>query len=212
MIEDDLFKIKDTYNLDTDIIVGMDEAGRGPLAGPVYAAAVILPKDFPFEVLDDSKKLNEKKRNIAEKIIKEKALAYAVCFATVSEIDKLNILWASMLAMKRAYTKVAQSYKGQIDIALADGNKKPNIPINCEAIVKGDSKVPEIMAASILAKNERDRIMTLCDKKWPEYGFKKHMGYPTKLHRQKLTEIGPCPIHRTSFTFKKVKPTQLDLF
>lgn len=211
MTNEDLFNINN--NIDkNDIIVGMDEAGRGPLAGPVYAAAVILPKDFPFEVLNDSKKLNSKKRIIAEKIIKEKAISYAVCFATVSEIDKLNILWASMLAMKRAYEKVETMYDGKIDLALADGNKKPNISIRCEAIVKGDSKVHEIMAASILAKNERDRIMTLCDKKWPEYGFKKHMGYPTKLHRQMLEEIGPCPIHRKSFTFKKVKIEQLELF
>lgn len=211
MTNEDLFNINN--NIDkNDIIVGMDEAGRGPLAGPVYAAAVILPKDFPFEVLNNSKKLNSKKRIIAEKIIKEKAISYAVCFATVSEIDKLNILWASMLAMKRAYEKVETMYDGKIDLALADGNKKPNISIRCEAIVKGDSKVHEIMAASILAKNERDRIMTLCDKKWPEYGFKKHMGYPTKLHRQMLEEIGPCPIHRKSFTFKKVKIEQLELF
>lgn len=211
MTNEDLFNINN--NIDkNDIIVGMDEAGRGPLAGPVYAAAVILPKDFPFEVLNDSKKLNSKKRIIAEKIIKEKAISYAVCFATVSEIDKLNILWASMLAMKRAYEKVETMYDGKIDFALADGNKKPNISIRCEAIVKGDSKVHEIMAASILAKNERDRIMTLCDKKWPEYGFKKHMGYPTKLHRQMLEKIGPCPIHRKSFTFKKVKIEQLELF
>ncbi|MGH4037410.1 MAG: ribonuclease HII [Sphaerochaeta sp.] len=194
------------------VIVGMDEAGRGPLAGPVYAAAVILPKDFPFEVLDDSKKLNFKKREIAEKVIKEKAIAYAVCFATAGEIDEINILWASMLAMKRAFTKVNEAYSGTIDIAYADGNRTPDLPIRCEAIVKGDSKVHEIMAASILAKNERDRIMLLCDKKWPQYGFKKHMGYPTKLHRQVLEEFGPCPIHRKSFTFKKVDAKQMDLF
>jgi ribonuclease HII len=211
MIKDNLFDIEDDIN-ENGILVGMDEAGRGPLAGPVYAAAVILPKDFPFEVLNDSKKLNAKKRDLAEKVIKQKALAYAVCFATVSEIDDLNILWASMLAMKRAFEKVEKMYDGKIDLALADGNKKPDVSARCEAIVKGDAKVHEIMAASILAKNERDRIMNLCDKKWPIYGFKKHMGYPTKLHRQMLESVGPCPIHRKSFTFKKVKQEQLELF
>jgi ribonuclease HII len=211
MIKDILFELDDDIT-NYNIVVGMDEAGRGPLAGPVYAAAVILPKDFPFEVLNDSKILNAKKRDIAEKVIKEKAISYAVCFATASEIDEYNILWASMLAMKRAFEKVASQYNGVIDIALADGNKKPDVPVKCEAIVKGDAKVHEIMAASILAKNERDRFMQLCDKKWPVYGFKKHMGYPTKLHRQMLEDYGPCPIHRKSFTFKKVVSEQLELF
>lgn len=208
---------KELFNIEDEIkkykvIIGMDEAGRGPLAGPVYAAAVILPKDFPINVLNDSKKLSAKKRETAEKIIKEKAISYAVCFATVSEIDKLNILWASMLAMKRAYDKVASKFNGKIDIAFVDGNKIPNIDIQCKAIVKGDSKVHEIMAASILAKNERDRIMNLCNTKWPIYGFNKNMGYPTKQHRQMLEENGPCPIHRKSFTFKKVDSKQLNLF
>jgi len=211
MIQKDLFESEEIHNLD-NIIVGLDEAGRGPLAGPVFAAAVILPKSFPFELLDDSKKLNAKKRKEAEIIIKEQAIAYSIAFATAREIDEINILWASMLAMKRAYLKVADIYNGKIDLALIDGNRTPDLPIKSQAIVKGDSKIHEIMAASILAKNARDEIMLLCDKKWPEFGFNKHMGYPTKLHREMIQEYGRCPIHRKSFTFKKVESKQIELF
>lgn len=211
MIQKELFTNIE-INKQKDIIVGMDEAGRGPLAGPVYAAAVILPDSFPFELLNDSKKLSAKKRKEVEIIIKQKAVAYAIAFATKSEIDELNILWASMLAMKRAYIKISKIYHGQIDIALIDGNRVPNIPIKSEAIIKGDAKIHEIMAASILAKNARDEIMILCDKKWPLYGFNKHMGYPTKVHRQMLEKYGACPIHRKSFSFKKVEPKQIELF
>ncbi|MBK5200735.1 MAG: ribonuclease HII [Spirochaetaceae bacterium] len=211
MIQKELFASVETNNSKT-IIVGLDEAGRGPLAGPVYAAAVILPDSFPFEFLNDSKKLSAKKRKEAEIIIKKEAVAYAIGFATASEIDELNILWASMLAMKRAYIKVSEIYSGQINLALIDGNRVPDIPIKSEAIVKGDAKIHEIMAASILAKNARDEIMLLCDKKWPIYGFKKHMGYPTKIHRQMLEKYGACPIHRKSFSFKKVESKQIELF
>ena len=187
-----------------NIIVGADEAGRGPLAGPVCASAVVLPKDFPFEILNDSKRLSEKKRLKAEPIIKEKALAWAVAWATPKEIDQINILQASMLAMKRAFEKVqAQLQNKNIkpEILLVDGNKTPNVNIQCQAIVKGDSKVPEIMAASILAKNARDRFMICAAKKWPQYGFEKHKGYPCPQHKELLREYGPCPIHRLTFKY-----------
>jgi ribonuclease HII len=187
-----------------NIIVGADEAGRGPLAGPVCASAVVLPKDFPFEILNDSKQLSEKKRLKAEPIIKEKALAWAVAWATPKEIDQINILQASMLAMKRAFEKVqAQLQNKNItpEILLVDGNKTPNVNILCQAIVKGDSKVPEIMAASILAKNARDRFMICAAKKWPQYGFEKHKGYPCPQHKELLREYGPCPIHRLTFKY-----------
>ena len=200
-----LFDVSQYDNLlDYNIIVGADEAGRGPLAGPVCASAVVLPKDFPFEILNDSKQLSEKKRLKAEPIIKEKAIAWAVAWATPKEIDQINILQASMLAMKRAFEKVqVQLKKKDItpDILLVDGNKTPAVNIQCQAIVKGDSKVPEIMAASILAKNARDRFMVCAAKKWPVYGFEKHKGYPCPQHKELLREYGPCPIHRLTFKF-----------
>lgn len=185
------------------ITAGCDEAGRGPLAGPVYAACTVLPKDFPFEFLNDSKKLSEKKRIEAEKLIKQKAIAWAVAFATPGEIDRINILNASMLAMKRAFEKVRKQLSDkniEIQLLQVDGNKKPDVDIPCQAIIKGDSRIHEIMAASILAKNERDRFMIKAGKKWPEYGFAKHKGYPTKEHYIALSEYGPCPIHRLSFS------------
>ena len=188
------------YNL----IVGADEAGRGPLAGPVCAAAVVLPSDFPFEILADSKALSEKKRLIAEPIIKEKAIAWAIAWGTPAEIDSINILNASLLAMKRAYLLVEKQLasKGLVpDILLVDGNKRPDVPIACQAIVKGDASVHEIMAASILAKNARDRIMVLAAKRWPQYGFEKHKGYPCASHKAALRQFGPCPIHRLTFRY-----------
>ena len=181
------------YNL----IVGADEAGRGPLAGPVCAAAVVLPSDFPFEILADSKALSEKKRLFAEPIIKEKAIAWAIAWGTPAEIDSINILNASLLAMKRAYLLVEKQLapKGIVpDILLVDGNKRPDVPIACQAIIKGDASVHEIMAASILAKNARDRIMVLAAKRWPQYGFEKHKGYPCASHKAALRQFGPCPI------------------
>ncbi len=184
------------------IIIGTDEAGRGPLAGPVCAAAVVLPEDFPFEILNDSKKLSEKKREYAEKIIKEKAVAYSVCWATPAEIDDINILNASLLAMKRAYDKVKMKLQEsglKADILLVDGNKKVNIDIPCKAIVKGDATVHEIMASSILAKTARDRFMVCADRRWPLYGFAKHKGYPSRMHASALKEYGMCPIHRKTF-------------
>lgn len=178
------------------IACGSDEAGRGPLAGPVVAAAVILPEGFPLDILDDSKKLSERKRKEAERIIKEKAI-WAVASVSHKDIDRINTLNASMLAMRKAYEKVRKIM--QPDILLVDGNRKPDVDIPCSAIVKGDSKVPEIMAASILAKCERDRLMELAARKWPAYGYDRHKGYPTKAHVKAIEENGPSPIERMSF-------------
>ena len=178
------------------VICGTDEAGRGPLAGPVVAAAVVLPDDFPREILGDSKALSEKRRLEAEKIIKEKAV-WAVASVSHREIDRINILNASMLAMRKAYMKV--SAMTHVDLLLADGNRCPDVDTECRAIVKGDAKIPEIMAASILAKNERDRIMVLASAKWPGYGYDKHKGYPSKAHRDAILRLGPSPIQRLTF-------------
>ncbi len=190
---------------DYGIICGSDEAGRGPLAGPVTAASVVLNADFPFEILNDSKKLTEKERNEAELIIKEKAVAWAVVSLSHKVIDRINILQSSLMAMRLSYEKVASSC--HVDTLLVDGNKCPDVPIRCYAVVKGDQKVPEIMAASILAKTERDRIMMLCDRKWPEYGYAKHKGYPTKEHYMAIAKYGPSPIERLTFTVKEVDET-----
>ena len=186
-----------------DITIGADEAGRGPLAGPVCAAAVILPQDFPFELLADSKQLSEKKRLIAEPVIKEKAIAWAVAWASPREIDEINILQASMLAMKRAYLKVCTQIEGLpgTRILLVDGNRRPDVDIPCKAIIKGDATIHEIMAASILAKNARDRFMVCAAAKWPDYGFEKHKGYPCAAHKAALKQYGPCPIHRLTFNW-----------
>ncbi len=183
-------------------LAGIDEAGRGPLAGPVCAACVMLPWDFPLALLGDSKKLTRLQRKVAEKAIKEKAI-WAVAWATHKEIDKLNILQATMLAMTRALRKVQE--KAHVDLVLIDGNKVPcqitDVP--CKAVVKGDAKIPQVMAASILAKEARDRFMECAAKKWPHYGFEIHKGYPTPLHQKMLGMYGPSPIHRTSFHLKK---------
>ena len=186
------------------MIGGIDEAGRGPLAGPVCAAAVILPDDFPFDILDDSKRLSEKRRLEAEPVIKEKAIAWAVAWASPKEIDEINILQASMLAMKRAYLLVRKQIDAKgitADVLLVDGNKRLDVPIMCQAIVKGDATVHEIMAASILAKNARDRFMVCAAKRWTGYGFEKHKGYPCKAHKEALRRLGPCPIHRLTFNW-----------
>lgn len=182
-----------------ETICGTDEAGRGPLAGPVVAAAVVLDKDFPVSILNDSKKMNEKARLEAELVIKEKSI-YSVKFIFHEEIDEINILNASLKAMKLAYLEVCGKVK--VDILLVDGNKVPDINENVQAIVKGDSKIPEIMAASILAKNERDRYMMKMDVLYPEYGFKINKGYPTLFHRNAIKEFGLCPIHRKTFKVK----------
>ena len=206
-MENGLFDLLDDD--DYGIICGSDEAGRGPLAGPVTAAAVVLPSDFPFGILHDSKAMSEKEREEAEVIIKEKATAWAIVSLSHKVIDKVNILQASLEAMRRAYLKVAEQVK--VDTLMVDGNKKPDVPVRTIAVVKGDSKIPEIMAASILAKTERDRIMMLCDRKWPAYGYSKHKGYPTKEHRKAIAEYGPSPIERLSFHVKEEELTP-DLF
>lgn len=179
-----------------NLICGVDEAGRGPLAGPVCAAAVILPEDCVIEGLNDSKKLSEKKREELFPIIKEKAIAYAIAFGTVEEIEEVNILEATYLAMNRAI----DSLEARADYALIDGNRVPrNIKIPCETVVKGDSKSLSIAAASVLAKVTRDRLMLDYDKEYPEYKFAAHKGYGTKAHYEAIAQHGVCPIHRLSF-------------
>ena len=176
-------------------VCGVDEAGRGPLAGNVVAAAVILPQGLVIEGLNDSKKLSEKKRDALFDVIKKEAVAYSIAFATPAEIDSLNILNATMLAMNRAVAGLAV----KADFALIDGNCSRGFEIPTQTVVKGDAKSPSIAAASILAKVTRDRQCAELDALYPEYGFAKHKGYPTKDHMQKVRELGPCPEHRRSF-------------
>lgn len=177
------------------IVCGVDEAGRGPLAGPVFAAAVILPENLGDLGINDSKKLSEKKRDALFDIIKEKALAYSVASASEQEIDEINILNATFLAMKRAVDGLSI----KPEIALIDGNRKPNTGIEEMTLVKGDSKSISIAAASILAKVSRDRYLLELDEKYPEYQFKKHKGYPTALHYEMIKKYGISPVHRLSF-------------
>lgn len=180
-------------------ICGVDEAGRGPLAGPVCAAAVILPMGLEIEGLNDSKKLTEKKREILFDIIKEKAIAYSIAYGTLEEIEEFNILNATFLAMNRAI----EGLNVKADFALIDGNKVPkDIKVNSAAIVKGDAKSMSIAAASVLAKVSRDRLMLEYDKEYPQYNFSKHKGYGTKVHTDLIKEFGPSPIHRLSFLTK----------
>ena len=180
-------------------VCGIDEAGCGPLAGPVYAAAVILNPNDPIEGLNDSKKLTEKKREALYPQIKERALAWAIASASAEEIDELNILQARLLAMRRAVEQLSV----RPDHALVDGNRDPNIPdVPTLLIVGGDGKSASIAAASILAKVERDHAMLELDKQYPQYLFAKHKGYPTKLHVEKLLEHGACSAHRQSFLTK----------
>lgn len=176
-------------------VCGVDEAGRGPLAGPVFAAAVILPDGLENIGLNDSKKLTEKKRDALFDIITEKAVAWCVASADEKEIDELNILNATFLAMKRAVDGLAV----RPDLALIDGNRRPGTGIREETIVKGDAKSISIAAASILAKVSRDRYMLEFDKKYPEYCFAKHKGYPTALHYEMIKKYGVSPVHRLSF-------------
>ncbi len=179
-------------------VCGVDEAGRGPLAGPVCAAAVILPENTIIDSVNDSKKLSEKKREQLFEVIKARSLAYSVAWASIEEIESINILNAAMLAMKRA----VEDLSIKADFALIDGNKVPDLDIPAFPVVKGDSLSMSIACASILAKVSRDRLMYKYDEKYPEYGFAKHKGYGTKLHTQVLREIGPCEIHRPSFLKK----------
>ena len=176
-------------------VCGIDEAGRGPLAGPVYAAAVILPDGLEIEGLNDSKKLTEKKREALFDIIRENALACSVGTASEREIDEINILQATFLAMKRA----VEGLKIPADYALVDGNRMPPLGIPGETIIKGDAKSPSVAAASIIAKVSRDRFMYELDKKLPEYQFSKHKGYGTRQHTDAIKELGPCPAHRRTF-------------
>ena len=180
------------------VVCGVDEAGRGPLAGPVCAAAVILPTDCEIEGLNDSKKLSEKKRDTLYDVIKEKAVAYSIAMVDEKTIDEINILQATFEAMRRAISNLSV----KPDIALIDGNQKPGSGIEERPIVKGDAKSMSIAAASILAKVTRDRYMLELDEKYPEYGFKKHKGYGTKLHYECLEKYGASPVHRLSFLKK----------
>ncbi len=181
-----------------NFIAGIDEAGRGPLAGRVYAAAVILPDDVFLEGLDDSKKLSEKKREMLFDQILEKALSYSIAYATEEEIDQINILNATHLAMNRA----ADGLKIKPDYCIIDGNSIKNMSFPHETMVKGDAKSASIAAASILAKVSRDRYIIELSKEYPEYGFEKHKGYGTKLHTDAILKYGPLPIHRRSFLKK----------
>ncbi|WP_252736883.1 ribonuclease HII [Psychrosphaera sp. B3R10] len=178
-----------------DLIAGVDEVGRGPLVGDVVTAAVILDPSQPIDGLNDSKKLTEKKRALLAEEIKKKALAWSIGRADPSEIDELNILHATMLAMKRAVARL----EIQPNFVFIDGNRCPDLPVPCEAVIKGDSLVAEISAASIIAKVTRDTEMVELDKIHPEFGFAKHKGYPTKLHFEMLAKYGPTPHHRQSF-------------
>ena len=191
--------------------VGFDEAGRGPLAGPVSAAAVILPQDFPLEILNDSKKLTEKKRLAAELVIKEKA-CWGIALVDHKKIDEINILEASMLAMKIAFEEMLKKlpawcqsagldYSSVVLNGITDGTRCPEVSIECRCEPKADGKYPCVMAASILAKTCRDRLMLEMDKKYPEYGYAKHKGYPTKAHREVCHKLGPSPIQRLTFKY-----------
>ena len=191
-----LFYKKEAAEKGCKAVCGVDEAGRGPLAGPVCAAAVILPEGCIIEGVNDSKKLTEKKREALFDVIIEQALSCSIAFGTVEEIERDNILAATMNTMKRAVEGLSADY------AMIDGNRLPPLNIPCEYIVKGDAKSMSIAAASILAKVSRDRLMLEYAKKYPEYAFEKHKGYGTKLHVEKILEYGPSPIHRLSFLKK----------
>lgn len=185
------------------VVCGIDEAGRGPLCGPVCAAAVILPLDCEIEGINDSKKLSEKKREALYDIITQKALAYGVAMVDAATIDEINILQATFLAMRTAVEKL----KISPDIALIDGNLKPGLEIEQRPIVKGDAKSISIAAASILAKVTRDRYMKELDKKYPQYKFAQHKGYGTKLHYQMIEQYGICDEHRRTFLKKILDKT-----
>ncbi|HCS63837.1 MAG TPA: ribonuclease HII [Cellvibrio sp.] len=187
---------------------GCDEVGRGPLAGDVVAAAVILDPENPIVGLDDSKKLTEKKREQLFIEIQQKAKSWCIARASVAEIDKINILQASLLAMTRA----VQGLHIQPEHVLVDGNKLPKWNYTAEAVIKGDSRVASISAASILAKVTRDREMVVLDKIYPGYGFADHKGYPTKVHMDALDKLGITPIHRTSYAPVRAKIEQIQLF
>ena len=180
-------------------VCGIDEAGRGPLAGPVVAAAVILPEDIQLPGVNDSKKITEKKREILFDFVKEHALAYGIGEASETEIDEINILQATFLAMRRA----VEALQIPADYAMVDGNRIQGLPVPAETVIGGDGKVLSIAAASILAKVTRDRYMRDMAAQYPEYGFEKHKGYGTKAHYAAIEQYGICPLHRKTF-LKKV--------
>lgn len=186
------------YEQGIGVICGVDEAGRGPLAGPVCAAAVILPPHLDIPGLDDSKKLTDKRRRELMPIIKEQAIAYGIGFASHEEIDEINILQATFLAMERALEQL----QGKADFALIDGNREKDFGLPVKTVVKGDSLSANIAAASVLAKVTRDDLMEAMAEEYPQYGFEIHKGYGTKAHYAALTEHGPSPIHRMSFLKK----------
>lgn len=199
MSEVNMWEIEDSVHAQGyTVICGVDEAGRGPLAGPVCAAAVILPSHLEIPGLTDSKKLSDKKRRELFPIIKEQAIAYGIGLASENEIDKINILQATFLAMQRAIDQL----EGRADLALIDGNREKDFGLPVKTVVKGDSLSANIAAASVLAKVTRDDIMTEIAEKYPEYGFDIHKGYGTKAHYAALTEHGPSPIHRMTFLKK----------
>lgn len=191
------------FNLVEDLVAGVDEVGRGPLCGPVVTAAVILDPSRPILGLNDSKKLSEARREALFEEIREKALAWCIARAEVEEIDRLNILHATMLAMQRAVEGLSVIPR----LALIDGNRCPKLAVPCAPVVKGDSQVPAIAAASILAKVSRDREMVELDRVYPGYGMAGHKGYPTAVHLEALSRLGPTPIHRRSFApVRELKP------
>ena len=192
LIEDEL------YAKGIEVICGVDEAGRGPLAGPVCAAAVILPPHLEIPGLDDSKKLTDKRRRELMPIIKEQAIAYGIGFSSHEEIDQINILQATFLAMERALAQL----EGKAEFALIDGNREKDFGLPVKTVVKGDSLSANIAAASVLAKVTRDDLMEQMAQEYPQYGFEIHKGYGTKAHYAALTEFGPSPIHRMTFLKK----------
>lgn len=199
MSERNMWEIEQAYfDKGIHMLCGVDEAGRGPLAGPVCAAAVILPANVEIPGLDDSKKLSDKRRRELFPIIKEQAVAYGIAFADHQEIDQINILQATYLAMERAIAQL----NVQPEVALIDGNRAKDFGIPAETIVHGDSRSASIAAASILAKVTRDDHMLEMAKMYPQYGFEIHKGYGTKAHYAALAEYGPCPIHRMTFLKK----------
>ncbi len=193
-----LFEFDELVRKDFAVVCGIDEAGRGPLAGDVYAAAVVFDKDVCIEEINDSKKLSEKKRELLYDEIISKARAYCIATASVEEIETINILNAAMLAMERAYNGIGIN----ADIALIDGNRSPSLNCNTRTIIKGDATSASIAAASILAKVSRDRYMIELAEQYPQYCFDKHKGYGTKLHYEMLLKYGPSPVHRMSFLKK----------